>query len=171
MLGDFQQAMLPAWCILPQLRSKSELRLAMHWAGQCTDTPVSALIMLLFLQFFFLWFRHWQSRADRVLLTWTSYFYCFGALGIGPGALTRAHVRAWRVGVIIAVVKPPSKSDRNGLAIVFPWIVEKTWKTWPTLRIFQPSSSRLLLHTKAASALITSINVQSSNYSTVSELK
>ena len=31
-------------------------------------------------------------------LTWTSDFHCFGALGVGPGALTRPYVQAWRMG-------------------------------------------------------------------------
>ena len=42
------------------------------------------------------------------LLTWTSDFHCFGALGVWPGAQTRPHVRACHMGVIIAIVEPLS---------------------------------------------------------------
>ena len=37
---------------------------------------------------------------------------------------------------------------RKGLANVFPWIVEFTWKQWPTLRGFQPSPTRLRFREK-----------------------
>ena len=33
------------------------------------------------------------------------------------------------MGMVIAFVWPQSKSDRKGLAIGFPWIVEQAWKT------------------------------------------
>ena len=38
---------------------------AWHWARQCTDTR--AFILLHSLQFFFLGFRQWRARADRVV--------------------------------------------------------------------------------------------------------
>ena len=81
--------------------------------------PVTALTRCCVTRAFIL--RLWQSRADRVLsLTWTSDFHCFGALGVGPGGLTRPHIRTWPMGMIIAMSK--------GLAIVFPSIVKNTWK-------------------------------------------
>ena len=52
------------------------------------------------------------------LWTWTSNFHCFGALGVGPRALTWPRVRAWSMGVIIAIVEPRSKVTKvHGLSL------------------------------------------------------
>ena len=104
------------------------------WAHHCTDTRfyVAALSIL-----FFLGFRQWRSWscADMVLtLNMTSDFHCFGALGVWPWARTRPDVRAWRMGVTLAIVAwdpPRSKSHKRCLAHGFPWIVERFSLNWP----------------------------------------
>ena len=48
----------------------------------------------------------WNFVSTLYTLTWTSNFHCFEALGVGPGARTQPHVRAWRMGVIIAIAEP-----------------------------------------------------------------
>ena len=109
----------------------------MRWANQCTD--MSAFILLCSLQFFFLDFVSADlALTGFKLLTWTSYFHCFGALRVGPRARTPPHVLAWRMGVIIMIVEPLSQSDKRCLTLVFPWIVENTWKQGPMVRIFSP---------------------------------
>ena len=45
-------------------------------------------------------------------------------LGVGPGAQTRPHVQAWRMGVIIAIVEPQSRSQKSAWLLFFL----KLWK-------------------------------------------
>ena len=110
---------------------------SVHWHA-CFNIAASQLI-------FSLGFGHWQTWSDRVLtlniniLTSTVLEH----LGVLPGPETQPHVLAWQMGMIIAIVEPQSKSDKRGLAIVFPWIIEKTWKQLPTVTVFQPSPFRL----------------------------
>ena len=78
-----------------------------------------------------------------LFLTWTSYFPCFEAFGVGPGARTLQRVLAWLMG-----------SDyRNyiiwehfvkSFAIIFPLIVEILETTGQPRYIFQPSSPRMV---------------------------
>ena len=68
--------------------------------------PVSALISAFLycytLYNFFSWILSvsYCLTGDLVLLTWTSDIHCFGALGLGPWALTQPHVLAWYMDVI-----------------------------------------------------------------------
>ena len=73
---------------------------------------------------FFLGFRQWRSRADRVLtlnmnirltLFWCTWSRTSPARG--PDSATCA---ALRIGVIIGIVEPRSKSHKRCLVIVFP---------------------------------------------------
>ena len=67
-------------------------------------------------------------------------------LGVGPRARTKPHLQTWCMSVIIAFVQSRSKSDRHGLAIVFPfqWTIEKTWKTVAHAEgVFNPQPLRL----------------------------
>ena len=58
-------------------------------------------------------------------------FHCIGALGVGPGARTRPHVWAWRMGVIIAIVEPRSKSNRSALPLFFHELSKKLENNGP----------------------------------------
>ena len=46
---------------------------------------------------------------------------------------------AWRIGVIIAIVQPRSKSDRKAWPFFFLESFKILQKQWPTLRVFQLS--------------------------------
>ena len=70
------------------------------------------------------------------LITWTSYFQWFGALG--PRLRSLSHM-CWpgALAVTIAIVWPKSNFAWSGLAIVFLELSEILRKKWPTLRVFQ----------------------------------
>ena len=82
----------------------------------------------------FLGFCQWRcsSLTGFYLSTWASDFHSIGVLGVWPWALTLPHVLVWSMGVIIAIVKPQSKSGRKG------------FKQWSMLLSFQPSTPRLV---------------------------
>ena len=74
-------------------------------SGMETSSVLTRAIYIAALSiYFFSWISQWLSHADRVL-TLDMSFHCFGALGIGPGAWTWLHVLAWRIGMIIAMMK------------------------------------------------------------------
>ena len=97
-----------------------------------------------FYDFFFLGFRQWRSRADRVLTLnmniWIPLLSSTFSRARGPDSATCAGLAYGRD---IAIVEPLSKNHKRCLAIVFPWIVEDTWNQWPTVRVFQISPPRL----------------------------
>ena len=103
-----------------------------HWARHWHAVFYTILLRR---RFFAIGFRHWSVSGDLALtgfqpLTWISDFHCFGALGVRPGAwIIWVTVRAWRTGIGVVQVWASRKSDRKGLTIVFPWIVENTWNT------------------------------------------
>ena len=110
--------------------------------------PVSALTRVLLycgLSYLFnLGFCQWQSRADRVLtLNMNIQFPLFWS----TSSLARGQVSATCAGLAhgrdYSDCRASDQSHKRCLAIVFPWIVENTWKQWPTVRIFQTSSPRL----------------------------
>ena len=120
---------------------------AWHRARQCTDTrfSISAIYIIFFyfdfvsgdlaLTGFYIWLPLFWSTWSR-------------ARGQPEESRTRPRVQAWRMGVIIAIVEPPqprSKVHKRCLALICPWIVEKTWKQGPTERVFQPSPPRRVL--------------------------
>ena len=77
--------------------------------------------------FVFLGFRQWWSRADKVLtLNMNIRLPLFWSAWSRARGQDSPHVRAWLMGLIIAIAEPRSKSDERCLAIVFPWIVENT---------------------------------------------
>ena len=114
---------------------------AWHWACQCTDTR--AFILPRALSFSFV--SGDLALTGFWLLTWTSDFHCFGALGVGPWARTRPHVRTWCMSVIIEILESQSTSDKRCLALVFPWIVENTEYKGPLWGFFNPHSQTGLL--------------------------
>ena len=70
--------------------------------------------------FVFLGFRQWRSRADRFLtLNMNIRLPLFWSTWSRARVQTQPHVLAWRMGVVIAIVEPRSKSDKRCLAIVF----------------------------------------------------
>ena len=73
-------------------------------ARQCAFYIAALSIILSFLDFV----SGNLALTGFQLLTLTSDFHCFGALGVRPGARTRPHVLAWHMGVIIAIVEPRS---------------------------------------------------------------
>ena len=71
----------------------------------------------------FLGFRQWQSRADRVwTLNTNIQLWLFSGtwrMARRPWGRTRPHVPAWRMGVILAIVNPRSKSDKRCFGLCF----------------------------------------------------
>ena len=91
------------------------------------------------------WCRLWRSRAESVLTLnmniWLPLLWSTWSWARGPDSATcagLAHGRDYSY-CIASELKL-----QKYLAIVFPWIVEKTFKQWPTVRVFQPSSTGLL---------------------------
>ena len=87
---------------------------AWHWARQCTDTR--AFILLCSLYFFFLGFRHWQSRADRgINLNKTIWLPLFWRSWTRAVAHTRPRVLAWHMGRNHSQCRAPelTESDRQ----------------------------------------------------------
>ena len=106
--------------------------------------PVSALTRCVLLNFF-LWIRLWWSLTDRVLtlnmnirlpLFWSTWGWARG-----PDPATCAGLAHGRD---CSNCRASEQKSQNCLAIIFPWIVENTWKQGPTVRVFQTSSPRLL---------------------------
>ena len=95
--------------------------------------------------FLLLGFRQWRSRADRVFtlnmnirlpLFWSTWSRARGPDSTACAGL--GHGRDY------SDCRASELKLQKCLAIVFPWIVENTWKQWPTLRVFQPSPPRLI---------------------------
>ena len=61
-----------------------------HWASQCTDMPAFAALSMISSLETLQWWSVWKSWHEHPSLVW-SYFVCFGALGVWPGAHT-AHL-------------------------------------------------------------------------------
>ena len=111
--------------------------------------PVSAQTLALFtllcsLIFFFLGFRQWRSRTDRVLtlnmnirlpLFWSTW-----SPALGRDSATCAGLAYGRD---YSNCRASDLKLQKCLAIVFPWIVENIFKQWPTVRVFLPSPTRL----------------------------
>ena len=83
-------------------------------------------------------YRQWPTLADRVvaLLTWTSDLHCFGALGVGPAARTRPHVRGWRIGNGNSYCITSEQFQLKRLGHRFSSNVENREKQWRTTAIF-----------------------------------
>ena len=93
---------------------------------------------------FFLGFRQWRSRTDRVLtlnmnirlpLFWSTWSPARGQDSATCAGL--AHGRDY------SNCRASELKLQKCLAIVFPWIVKNTVKQWPLVRVFQPSSTGL----------------------------
>ena len=132
------------WRIL--LQRRGHLAWHCHWARQCTDMR-AFYIAALSIMFFPLWSRQWRFRADRVLTlnvniwlplfwsTWRSWSPARGQDSATCAGL--AHGRDY------SYCRASQLKLQKCLAIVFPWIIENTFKQWPTVRVFQPSSTGL----------------------------
>ena len=111
---------------------------AWHWASQCTDTS-AFYIAALSIIFLLLGFRQWRSRTDRISTLNmnirrhpTSTVLEQLESCPGPDSATCAgladghdysHCRALELKL------------QKCQAIGFPWIVENTFKQWPTVRV------------------------------------
>ena len=93
---------------------------------------------------FFLGFRQWRSRTDRVLtlnmnirlpLFWSTW-----SPARGPDSATCAGLAHGRD---YSDCRASELKLQKCLATVYSWIVENTFKQWPTVRIFQPSPTGL----------------------------
>ena len=139
------------WVWFPQGAETLYLPLAILHGTEPVSTLTCALLyccsLYIFLSFLDFKFHQWRSRADKVVnliiifrLNTTIRLPLFWTW-----TWALASTLAWRMGVIVAVVEPRSKSDKRwlagNLAHAFPWIVKNTWKQGPIVRVFQPSTS------------------------------
>ena len=118
-----------------------------HWASQCTDTRAFYIVALSII-IFFLGFRQWRFRADRALTLnmniWLPLFWSSWNQARGPALATCAGLAH---GSDYSNCRASELKLPKCLTIVSPWIVENTSKQWPTVRVFQPSSTLLVLLT------------------------
>ena len=137
--GDFGSIPDECWNALPRLR-----HFVWNWAAarQCTDTRALYIAALLII--FFLGFRQWRSRADRVVnLNTTSLLPLFWrtwtwALATGS---TRPHVRAWHTGRDYSNCRTSELTDRQVSGFIFSWFLENAEKTkasWETFLRLMP---------------------------------
>ena len=116
----------------------SRLRLghfAGHWARQCTATCAFYIAVLSI--FFFLGFRQWRSRADRVVnLDTTIWLPLFWRTWTRAWASTRPHVRAWHMGRDCSDCRASELTIRQVSGFVYSWFLENTEKRRPSKRLF-----------------------------------
>ena len=115
------------------------LNQSVHWHMNFYIAAQPVLII-----FFFLGFRQWRSRADRVLTLnmniWLPLFWSTWSRARGQDSAT--YVLAWSTRVIRALEQ--NHKSAWPMAIVFPCIVENTWKQWPRVEGWkQPSPPKL----------------------------
>ena len=142
-----------AWCwILPR-----RCHFAWHWARQCIDTRAFYIAALSV--FFFLGFRQWRSRTDRVLiLNMNIRLALFWRNSSWSPTPARGKDSATCAGLThgrdYSYCRASELKLQKRLVTVFPWIVENTFKQWPTVRVFQPSPTALDLSKERESAQI-----------------
>ena len=109
---------------------------------------VSAFCIAALSIIFFFAFRQWRSRIDRVLtlnmniqlpLFWSTW-----SPARGPDSATCAGLANGRD---YSCCRASELKLQKFLATVFSWIVEITFKLWPTVRVFQPSPTGLAYST------------------------
>ena len=106
----------------------------------------------LYINCFFLGFRQWQSPADRVstliMNIWLPlpvFWSPWSRTDSDQGPDTATWVGLAH-GCDYSYCRASAQKLR--LVLVFPWIVENTWKQGPSVRVFQPSSPRLTWRAK-----------------------
>ena len=124
--GDMGSIPDEFWNPLPRLG-----HFAWHWARQCTDTRafyIAAAVRPLYI--FFLGFRQWRSRADRVVnLNTTIRLPLFWRTWTRARASTRPHVLAWHMGRDYSDCRASELTDRQVSGFVYSWFLENTEKT------------------------------------------
>ena len=103
---------------------------AWHWARQCTDTRAFYIAALSII--FFLGFRQWRSRADRVVnLNTTIRLPLFWRTWTRAQASTpsRPHVLAWHMGRDYSNCRASELTDLQVSGFVFSWFLKNTEKT------------------------------------------
>ena len=114
---------------------------AWHWARQCTDTR--AFILQHSLLFFFLGFRQWRSRAERVVnLNTTIRLPLFWRTWSLARASTRLHVRAWHMSRDYSDCRASELTDSKVSGYVYSWFLEKYSKTEGLVRDFSKAHAQ-----------------------------
>ena len=97
---------------------------AWHWARQCTDTS-AFYIAALSISLFFLAYRQWRSRADRVVnLNTTIRPPLFWITWTRARARTRPHVRAWYMGRDHSYCRASELTDSQVSGSVYCWFLD-----------------------------------------------
>ena len=128
--GDMGLILDECWISLQRLG-----HFAWHWARQCTDMHAFYIAALTII--FFLGFRQWRSRADRVVnLNTTIRLPLFWRTWTRARARTRPHVRAWHMGRDYSNCRASELTDCQVSGFVFSWFLENTEKTKALVRDF-----------------------------------
>ena len=105
---------------------------AWHWARQCTNTR-AFYIAALSIIFLLLGFRQWRSRTDRVLTLSMNIllplFWSTWSPALGPNSATCAGLAHGRD---YSGCRALELKLQKFLATVFSWILEITFKQWPS---------------------------------------